>query len=611
MITPIALALLLTIASAPIFAKAVTPSLGEQLFSELHISATLKRATVPACPKEQASELSVSLIDGQVRGHLTDLSLDLTCSQSRLSNKAEPANNDALSLLRTLPAIDFVIDNLTLHLPEGRFTGPAELQHQDQNFTLLWTSGAGPTQVVISAEHAGWRWQGELPGHLLTPSLRQPLRLNGSWQPEKPLTLNVNSALPTPFMGNWQLELELELAAEPAAQGWQLLPSSKLTVPNLRWKELTLSQLSLTPVGDLALDKPWQAKISWQAGRWKQGALPAASLQLEGDSLAKLQGKVRADLAPDLQLTGRWRYEHGLALTMAPQSVPASGVWSWLNGWLLLPVGLDTEAGQLRVSLSAADLLNNRLPILMEAELTEGQVKYRDMLAEELAARVALSWSSAQGWQSRGPQAVSAARLDVGVPISDIRAALRWQNDGIWLSGLTAHLLGGELALSPMALSTPLSGEAHFSDIALEKVLSYAAVDGLTGSGRLKGRLPFIYDQGLSVKNGRADSQSGWISYLASDQLAATGAENIALGLTLGLLSDLRYDNLTADISMAKTGEAVINSHLQGQAPVKGKLHAVNFNYHHQENLLQLLASLRFAQDLTDRLPANLQGESE
>ena len=62
---------------------------------------------------------------------------------------------------------------------------------------------------------------------------------------------------------------------------------------------------------------------------------------------------------------------------------------------------------------------------------------------------------------------------------------------------------------------------------------------------------------------------------------------------------------------MARTGEAEIRSQLIGRAPVKGKLHPVNLNYHHQENLLQLLASLRFAQNLTDRLPASLQGESE
>lgn len=607
MITPVALALLLTIASTPVFAAAVTPSLGEQLLSELQVSATLKRATVPACPKEQASELTLSLIDGQVRGHLVDLSLDLTCSQSRLSNKAEPTNNDALSLLSTLPAIDVDIDNLTLSLPEGRFTGPAELQHQDQNFTLLWKSGAGQAQVAISAEHAGWRWQGELPGHLLTPSLRQPLRLNGSWQPEKPLILNVNSALPSPFIGNWQLAL----AAEPAAQGWRLLPSSKLTVPHVKWKELTLNQLTLAPVGELALDKPWQAQVSWQAGHWKQGRIPAASLQLEGDSFATLQGKVRANLAPDLQLTGSWRYHQGLALEIPAQNVSAVSTWSWLNSWLLLPVGLSPEAGQLRVSLAAANVLNTKLPIVMNADLSEGQLKYRDMLAEELTARVKLSWSGTQGWQSLEPQAVAVARLNVGVPITDIQGALRWQADGIWLSGLTAKVFDGHVALSPMALNTHPSGEAHFSDISLEKLLSYASVDGLTGSGVLKGRLPFIYDQGLSVKNGRADSQKGWISYQAGEQLAATGAENISLGLTLGLLSDLRYDNLTADISMARTGEAVINSHLQGRAPVKGKLHAVNFNYHHQENLLQLLASLRFAQDLTERLPADLQRESE
>ncbi|MBU3824066.1 MAG: YdbH domain-containing protein [Candidatus Oceanisphaera merdipullorum] len=583
----------------------------QSMLSQIEINLDLQAASVTACPKEQASKLSLSLMNGQVQGHLEQLSLDLTCSQSRLTtslnSNGEPENQDALSLLLTLPAIDITIDTLTLQLPEGRFSGPAQLHHKEQQLSVVWQSSAGNTQLEITPDRQGWNWKGELPGTLFTPSLRQPLRISGGWQPEQPVTLEVTSALPTPLSGNWQLAL----AAELATQGWQLLPSSRLSVPSLKFKDLVLNQLTLTPQGALALDKPWQASVSWQQGRWKKQRLPAASLQLEGARLDSLQGQVRAELAPDLRLTGHWRYHHGLALTVPAQNVSAASTWSWLTTWLNLPVALKTEAGQLRVSLSALNLLDNKLPVFVNAHLTEGQLKYGDMLIEQLTARSKFSWDGEQGWQSLGPQAVSAAKLAVGVPITEVQGAWRWQAKGIELIGLTAHLLGGQLALSPMALTRTPTGEAHFSDISLEKLLVYTSVTGLTGSGLLKGRLPFVYDQGLSIQNGRAESFDGWISYQASPQLIATGEANLSLGLTLGLLSDLRYDRLSANLSMVKTGEADITSQLIGRAPVGGKLHAVNFNYHHQENLLQLLASLRFAQDLTERLPANFQEESE
>ncbi|MGO4998744.1 intermembrane phospholipid transport protein YdbH family protein [Oceanisphaera sp. W20_SRM_FM3] len=607
----VALALLLLLNSSVHASAWSEDVVFQNALSQVEISVDLHAASVTACPKEQASKLSLSLINGQVQGHLAQLSLDLTCSQSRLTTRlnsnAEPANKDALSLLLTLPAIDFTIDTLTLQLPEGRFSGPAELHHKEQQLNVVWQSSAGNTKLAITPDRQGWRWQGELPGALFTPSLRQPFGISGGWQPEQPVTLNVNGALPTPLVGNWQLAL----MAEQVGDGWQLLPRSRLSVPSLKWKDLVLNQLTLTPERALALDKPWQASVSWQPGVWKKQPVPAASLQLEGASLDNLQGQVRAELAPDLQLTGHWRYHQGLALTVPAQSVSAASTWSWLTTWLRLPVALNTEAGQLQVSLSAANLLNNKQPILVHAHLTDGQLKYGDIQLEQLAAKLKLSWNGQQGWRSLGPQAMSAAKLALGVPVTNVQGAWRWQAEGIELQGLTAHLLGGQLALSPMALTRTPTGEAHFSDISLEKLLNYASVTGLTGSGLLKGRLPFVYDQGLSIKNGRAESHDGWISYQASPQLIATGEANISLGLTLGLLSDLRYDRLSANISMAKTGEANITSQLIGRAPVKGKLHAVNFNYNHQENLLQLLASLRFAKDLTERLPANLQGESE
>ncbi|WP_417618315.1 intermembrane phospholipid transport protein YdbH family protein [Oceanisphaera sp.] len=584
------------------------PAQGLSLPPGLQVQASLKRATVPACPKEAASGLSMRLEKGRLHGQLETLSLDLTCSRSQPDNRSAEAGEptDALSLLLTLPAIDFQVDTLTLHLPEGMISGPAELHHQQQHLDVIWQTDAGATRLSIIPEQSGWRWQGELPGWLLTPSLQQPLTLSGGWQPEQPFTLQVKGALPGPLRGNWQLAL----LAQQANGQWRLQPNSHLTVDRLQWKNLTLKQLKLMPQGSVSLHQPWQARLSWQRGQWQRQSLPAGSLRFRGEPGRPPRGTVVLDLAKDIQLTGNWHYDRQLALEVPAQRLPAASLWSWLGTWLLLPVGLAPQAGQVQLSLSVPNLLDSQQPLIVQARLQDGQFGYRDMLAEQVAAKLKLSWSQ-QGLRSLGPQAVSIARLNVGVPITDIHAALQWRPKGPWLSGLTAQALGGQLALSPMALTGTLHGELHASNISLEQILSYAQVDGLTGSGQLHGRLPFLYDGEVSVTQGRAHSDSGWISYQASQQLVETGETNLSLGLTLGLLSDLRYDRLTATISMARSGEATIDSSLKGRAPVMGKMHPVNFNYHHQENLLQLLASLRFAQNLSERLPARLQGGSE
>ena len=584
------------------------PALGLSLPPGLQVQASLERATVPACPKEAASGLTMSLEKGRLQGRLAQLSLDLTCSHSQPDSQGAQADEpgDALSLLLTLPAIDFQIDSLTLHLSEGVISGPAELQHQQQQLDVIWQTDAGATRLSIIPEQAGWRWQGELPGGLLTPSLRQPLTLSGGWQPEQPFTLQLKGALPTPLIGNWQLAL----LAQQANGQWRLQPNSYLTVDRLRWKNLTLKQLKLKPQGGVSLAGPWQARLSWQQGQWQQQPLPAGALQFRGEADRPPRGTVVLDLAKDLQIKGYWHYDQQLALEVPAQRLSAVNLWSWLNSWLTLPVGVAAQAGQVQLSLSAPNLLDNKQPLLVNVRLQDGQFGYRDMLAEQVAARLKLSWNK-QGLRSLGPQAVTIARLNVGIPVTDIHAALQWRPQGPWLSGLTAHALGGQLALSPMALTAAPTGELHVSNISLEQVLSYAQVDGLTGNGQLHGRLPFSFDGGVSVTQGRAHSDLGWISYQANKQLVASGETNISLGLTLGLLSDLRYDRLTATISMARSGDATIDSSLKGRAPVMGKMHPVNFNYHHQENLLQLLASLRFAQDLSERLPARLQGESD
>lgn len=562
---------------------------------------------MPACPKEAASGLALTLQNGELTGNLDYLALDLTCERPVTTTSSNPTDVAQISsVLNELPELDFKIKQLVVYLPEAKVIGPGQLAHTQAGYQLNWHTNVGVAELNLEPKQQGWRWQGKVPGSLLTKQLDGIVTVSGQWLPKAPVELGAKGQLPKPLQGNWQLAL----SARETEVGWQLTPASRLIVPRLRWQDAEFKQLVLKPTQALSLAKPWQAELSWQQGRWQQQSIPKGTLSANSVNHNPLTGKLALQLAPQITLKGHWQYEKGLALQLPRQTFNTPVVWRWLNTWLTLPVGIAAEQGALAVSLNANNILDNRQPIFLDAQLSDSHWRYLDIEAQQLAARLQLQWDH-RGLRSIGPQPISLQHLALGVPITDLVGAVRWQSDGLWLSGLTARAFDGQLALSPMALSTPLHSELQLSNISLDKLLSYASVEGLTGSGRLYGRLPISLEQGISVTDGSAYSDNGWISYQADEELTAAGNDNISLELALGLLQDLRYDRLTAAITMQPNGEATIDSHFKGRAPVKGKLHDVNFNYHHQENLLQLLASLRYAQGLTERLPTRSKGDKK
>ncbi len=565
----------------------------------------LQTSRVPSCPREGADGIRLILADGRIQGHADSLRFDLTCARS--GGAGSEGEQQALSLLVTLPPIDFQVDMLTLHLPQGRVQGAARLRHRAQRIELEWLTGPGELRLLLEPWEDGWRWRGDIPAGALHPLLPRVVAVSGEWLPGQPLALRAGGELPSPVEGDWQLAVQ----AISGPQGWQILPGSSLRVPRLRWQEADIRGLRISPRRALSTREALELQLDWAQARWQQTRLPIQSVQLDMAGLADHQGQIRAHLGHDLSLLGHWRYRpQGLALTVAEQSFSLPEVWAWLAGWLAVPADFEPATGTLTFSLDAADLLNPKLSIRLSMSAADSAFSYRGIAAEGAAGHLNLSWSQA-GWRSQGTNSLSIARIHPGVEVSDIYAAFRLERGRPWLSGLTARLLGGQLAVSPMALGPELSGELHLSDISLAQLLSQVAVTGLSGDGRLHGRLPFVYRQGISVSNGRMYSRDGWLSYQAEEELLASAEDNLSLALTLGMLKNLRYERLDASISMRPTGEAVIDSRLAGHAPVMGQDHPVNLNYHHEENLLQLLTSLRFAHDISESLPSRLQGEKK
>lgn len=565
----------------------------------LTLDASLERARVPACPRERAEAFRLHWREGELSGSLAELSLDLTCSRS--GNRGAEGEGNALSLLLTLPPIDFSIEQLTLYLPgDAVLAGPALLRRSDTGVQVDWHTEAGALAVLLRPDQGGWRWQGELPGRLLLPSLSGPVQMQGDWRPGQALQLTATTALPAPLAGT----LRLNGVLDTTERGWQWRPETRLTMETLAWRQLRLRGLSLRPASTLPLNGLGRWTLGWQDGRWQQQPLPGAELDLALTD--HRHGGLRLRLNPELQVSGHWQWQQGLMLTLPEQTLSLAAVAGWLNGWLQLPA-FEVDSGELRLA-GRIGSQPNAVPAL-DLVLKDGRLRRGELRAEQVAGRLGLVWRN--GRPALSPHSgLAIGELSTGVPVTDIHAALDWRQGGPWLSGLTGKVLEGRLALSPMPLSTPTQGELHLQDISLARLLNLAAVPGLTGDGKLQGRLPFVMAGGVSVANGRVWGRDGWVSYQAGESLATTAEDNLSLSLTLGMLQDLRYHHLDAEVSMAGDGEAVVLTRLQGQAPVAGKLHPVNFNYRHQENLLQLLASLRFAGQLSERLPARLQGET-
>ncbi|MFH7564690.1 intermembrane phospholipid transport protein YdbH family protein [Oceanimonas smirnovii] len=567
----------------------------------IELTAQMERAVVPACPKERAHSLRLHWHNGKVTGTLAYLGLDLGCSRS--GNTGAQGEGDALSVLLTLPPVDFAIDQLTLHLPGRTLNGPARLRHHNGDIMIDWQAEGSPLAIVLTPDQGGWRWRGILPGSLLLPALKQPVSMQGSWQPGQGLRLNAEAGLPAPLSGRLQLDAQLHTGED----GWFWDPGSRLHINRLNWQHLQLDELMLQPAAALPLGGIGRWELSWQGGRWQQQALPRAQLALQLNSYE--HGSAELILSPQLQVKANWRWQQGLALELPEQRLSLAAGLAWLNRWLALP-DVVVEQGQLVLALQSANVLSAAQPLILLARLEDGRLSRGELSATGVSGQLAGRWQQGRLRLNAG-SGLTIEALSTGVPVTNIHAALSWRNNRPWLSGLTANVLEGRLALSPMPLSAHLQGELHIQDVSLASLLNLTTVSGLTGDGRLHGRLPFVFDGAVSVHNGRLWSHNGWVSYQAGEALRDSAADNMSLALTLGMLEDLRYQRLSADMTMAVDGEAVIMTRLQGRAPVGERMHPVNFNYRHQENLLQLLQSLRFAEDLSERLPAQWQGGKE
>ncbi|MGB8275431.1 MAG: YdbH domain-containing protein, partial [Alphaproteobacteria bacterium] len=208
-------------------------------------------------------------------------------------------------------------------------------------------------------------------------------------------------------------------------------------------------------------------------------------------------------------------------------------------------------------------------------------------------------------------QTITVKRIDAGVPIDDItirfrvepanglEARLRIENAAVGFAG--GRLLVRDAVFDPKSSAQAVTIEA--AELDLERMLQALGVEGLSGTGRLDGKVPIeMGAQGIAVAAGRFAAKTPGVIHFRSDRAARVleaGGESAQL--MLRALEDFHYTELAVEIEKSPTGDARMTLHLLGRNPAVMEGHLFEFNINVTGNVEKLLSALLEAYRVSGR----------
>jgi len=193
------------------------------------------------------------------------------------------------------------------------------------------------------------------------------------------------------------------------------------------------------------------------------------------------------------------------------------------------------------------------------------------------------------------------------------KAAIRFQlrpNSTLIVEKTSFEFARGRIATSPFDVDPAVlkvDTVVQVDEVDLSELLHLVGVDGLSGTGRLSGRIPLTLDGSrYAIRDGSLAAGGPGVLRFRSDKLPsgiASAGEEMALALRA--LEDFRYDSLSLTLDKGKTGEGTIGLHLSGANPAVFAGRRFNFNIKFESNFDRLtdlaLRSLTATQELLRR----------
>lgn len=210
-------------------------------------------------------------------------------------------------------------------------------------------------------------------------------------------------------------------------------------------------------------------------------------------------------------------------------------------------------------------------------------------------------------------QQIAVAAVEAGLPFTDGLVTFRIEPQ-LFLVIEDAHLdlADGRVSLQPVRID--LAKPRHelrldVSAVDLTTLLALAAVNGLTGTGKMSGHIPVVIDAGTFViDNGALESDApGELRYKPEQAPGglATGGESVQLALSA--LTNFQYQRLRLTINRDAAGEMVVLMHVVGRNPDFYDGYPVEFNLNVTGRLDEILRRGLVGYRLPETIKENLK----
>ena len=199
--------------------------------------------------------------------------------------------------------------------------------------------------------------------------------------------------------------------------------------------------------------------------------------------------------------------------------------------------------------------------------------------------------------------------VDAGLVLSKVNANYRFYTEQgkstLEVKQLNGQIFSGLFELTPFLITDfdNVDFTVKLKNIKLGQIVELQNQPGIKVTGLLKGTLPLRYSaQGFTVDQGIIESQNagGHIEIKNNPTINQLRLSQPQLIFVLDALEDLTYSKLSSSINYQSDGWADIKVSIHGTNPDIER--PIEFNYSHQENLLQLMKSLQIGDQISKQL---------
>ena len=229
-----------------------------------------------------------------------------------------------------------------------------------------------------------------------------------------------------------------------------------------------------------------------------------------------------------------------------------------------------------------------------------------------LSTSLASAYDSAEGLTVL-PSRISIDLIEMGLPIENISASYTlYPNEmGFDMADLRMAAFGGVIRADPFSFRTASNINTvlmHAEAIQLNRLLTLEEFEAIEVSGTVGAELPVaIVGSSLTITEGRlfGEPPGGVIRYHSASETDETDTSSI--GFVTLALSNFKYETLTSEIDYNADGDLNLQLQLTGRNPDLETNRPVVLNLGVENNVPQMLKSLRAARNVEDILIQHLQ----